>query len=215
MGYVITSDDNYLHPRVVYDSEEAGEGWKHAMTLAPWIIGSMVRLINEHKILVEEKRIGLGQRMEADRIRKKYRHKSTFIPKPYYRLVLKDSTIEDAGKRKDALGPPRTLSFRHDRESHDRYYVRRGPLPLDEKKAAKLEKAGYRIWTLDRPGAEVLEQLARRGMPPKRSDEWMAVLVRRIAEQIIGDPKLPYVPALRVPKAADTASAKLTGSAGT
>lgn len=213
-GYVITTNDNYLHPCVLYDSEEVGNTWSNSMTLAPWIIGASVRLINEHKILVEEKRLGLGHRMEADRIRKKYKHKGAFVPKPYYRLVLKDATIQDEGKRDDALGPPRTLSFRHDRESHDRYYVRRGPLPIDEKRASKLEKAGYRIWTLDRPGAEVLEQLARRGMPLKRADEWMAVLVRRISEQVIGDPRLPYVPAPRVPKTVEAVSSKLTGLGG-
>jgi hypothetical protein len=90
------------------------------------------------------------------------------------------------------------LSYRHDRRGHERCYVRRGPLPLDGKRKAKLERAGYKIWTVGALDAETHQRLAERELPPKRTEEWLALLTRWIDHQVVGAPGLPYIPAVRV-----------------
>jgi hypothetical protein len=198
MVHVITTDDDYLMPIPMYGF---GHGWESASTLTPWVLSSSLKLFNDHKVVIEEKRPGLGQRRQIDKIRKKYRTKQTFIPKPYYVLRLKHETIEDDGKRADGASPVRELSYRYDRRGHERCYIRRGPLPLKEDDREKLEKAGYRIWVYGRPDAVAQEQLSIRHKPPKRADEWLAILTVHIDPRIIGDPSLPYIPAKRMPAA--------------
>ena len=122
------------------------------------------------------------------------------IPKPYYVVRLQKQLIEETGQRTlDRLAKiQRELSYRHDRRGHERCYIRRGKLPLEEKDSKKLLKADYKIWTLDAPDSAAYHQLMERGQPPKAPDEWIAILTRWVDATIVGPEELPYIPAIRM-----------------
>jgi len=161
------------------------------------LVQMIIDIINDHKRFIVEK--GKGKKAQKS-LRKAGKRAGSvgYVPAPYYVVRLKDELVEDIA-RSEHGSRPRFLSHRYDRRGHERCYIRRGPLPLDEETRAKLERAGYEIFTTERPDAENMRRVAERGMRPKAHDEWLAVLTKWISETICGDESLPYVPAVRVP----------------
>lgn len=193
--YLKAGHDEFLVPNVVWADNE----WKSAHSLNPFVVTALNEHILTHQTYVQSHRPGMRARMNFKKVRKSNRKDSKgWLPQPYYVVPVRDKVIEER-QRADESGLGRRLSYRHDREGHERMYLRRGPLPLSSKDAAKLEKYGYTIHTTTRPSAEMLEGMVRRGHKPKGRDEWLAVKVRWIENTVIGDPNLPYVPAVRVP----------------
>jgi hypothetical protein len=194
---VVEREDNYIMPNLVCYRGVWITPW---MSLAPWLATHLVALVNEHRQIIVEQRAGLRIRKAFDKARKKLRVPG-IVPKPYYLVRLEKKLIDDTGARaRSALAKiARELSYRHDRRGHERCYVRRGKLPLEADDAAKMEKTGYRIWTVNEPDAAAYRQLMERGQAPKGAEEWIAVLTRWIDPQIVGPEDKPYIPAIRVP----------------
>jgi len=193
MLHVILEDTDFFLPLAQrYDGS-----WPFGETLAAWLVAQMVDLINEHNTVVINHEP--SQKMKAA-YRKTGKGAPGFLPRPYYTLHLKHSIIDESElEPRSENGFGRTLAYRYDRRGHERCYVARGPLPIDEKTEKKLLKYGYRF-IVGKPDAEDAARLAYRNFPPKRSDEWMAVKVRWIEDVVVGDEKLPYIPAVRVPE---------------
>jgi hypothetical protein len=161
------------------------------------IVQMIIDIINDHKRFIVEK--GKGKKSQkALRKASKKAGSIGYVPAPYYVVRLKDELVEDIA-RDEHGSRPRFLSHRYDRRGHERCYVRRGPLPLDPELYAKLQKAGYKIFTTADPDAETYRRLMRRQMKPKSHDEWLAILTKWIEATVCGDESLPYVPAVRVP----------------
>lgn len=185
--------DNFLVPVACYRTG----GWDSARTLNPWVCHSMIELLNSHRVVIEQGKPLLSMKVAFKRQSKKMDDRA--IPPPYYTLQMTDAYIEPKPPSNGKAGTGRALTYRHDREGHERVLVHRGPLPLGDERI-KLEKRGYRI-TTGQLSAGDAERLSKRRKPPKRVDEWVAVKSIWIAEDIVPhDDSLPYVPAVRVPQ---------------
>lgn len=194
MLHVITTATDYFLPLVQRNNGR----WLFGETLAAWLAPQLVDLINEHNTVVLNHEPTPQMRANYNKAGKGVRG---FIPKPYYTVRLKHKIIDEAeeNKRTSETGLGRILGHRYDRRGHERCYVHRGPFPIDEKTEQKLLRYEYRF-ILGKPDAEDAARLGSRALPPKRSDEWMAIKVRWIEDMVVGDEKLPYVPAVRVPE---------------
>lgn len=200
MIQIVEAEDNYTLPVMtcehgIWDSPE----W----SLHPWVINHLVSILGEHQKFTVTKAPGLGFKKDLQKLGKRVGIPD-MIPRPYYLLrMTRNQVIETSERENRRLSAiRRELSYRHDRMHHERCYIRRGKLPLDEKEAKKLAKADYKIWTLENPDAAACVQLMKRGQPPKGTDEWLAILTRWIDDQVVGSEELPYVPAIRIPSLA-------------
>jgi hypothetical protein len=162
-----------------------------------FIVKLIIDIINDHRRFVVQK--GKGAK-SMKRLRKAAEKAESvgYVPAPFYVVRLQDKLVEDVLREKCA-SRPRILGHRYDRRGHERCYIRRGPLPLDDELRAKLEKTGYRIFTTEYPDAGTNRRMAERGLQLKQYDEWVAILVKWIKHTVCGDESLPYVPAVRVP----------------
>jgi len=120
------------------------------------------------------------------------------LPPPYYTIVIRDKIIEEK-VRGLGKGPGSPLSYRHDVRAHESVRIARGDLPLDEKLRKKLAvNPNRRIYTTEPLSAEDASRLAKRGVRPKRHDEWLSILVAQVTAHISpSDTKLPYIPGVR------------------
>lgn len=199
---VVAIAERLAPPPDVNGVESHGE-WMHPWHHTPWIVNALLSFIHEHKTLVIEQH--MSKKLKRSVTKQTKAHGFDIIPRPYYLVPLKNITVKDAARRSVGLvGRRAPLSYRHDRRGHERVFIQRGPLPLEDKKRKALEKktgtppVGYKVFTVENLDAESARFMMERKLPPKRVDEWVAVKVRYIGQQVIGDNSLPYVPAVRV-----------------
>lgn len=170
-------------------------GWMHPADLSPWTCQMILSFINSFGS-VEERSPSSTIRNERDKKTKQLAVPLP-IPKPYYVVKLKKSTVRCDEER----GAPQKsweLTFQHDVRGHDRVFVERGPLPMREEIRDKLIKRGYRIY-VDRPLKSYdKKRLLQRNHPLPRRDEWVALLVIWVKSFRKGPPDAPYVPSIRV-----------------
>jgi len=196
-----TSMERVRHPD--FDAERGH--WHTMFDTTPWIIPTLIQMVNENRTFVLETTIPDFPR-EFKRTRKqlgiKGGHRRHHIPPPFYTVTMRSKIVRE--KKQDFIpGLGRQRTYRSDVREHERVRVQRGKLPLDPKTRAKLEKPRrggnqYRIYTLEPLSPSDAHMLATREIPPKRSDEWLAILVTVIEEHVSpANPELPYVPGLR------------------
>jgi hypothetical protein len=189
VGYVAEA---IRHPNV---------GFLETFDLAPWYIPKLVEFITSHKMYVLEQDVPLDIKRQARKARKAtkkgYHPNALWSPSPYYRLRMKDTVLrEKTPNLFPQPGKPRT--YRTDVVGHDRLYVRRGPLPLDDKKRAVLVAREYKIYENTMPPPETTGTMIRKGHTRKLPEEWVAVREIWIDDHMnVNDPELPYVPAIR------------------
>jgi len=171
------------------------------VALEPWILTSLVDIINDHRTFMLESYVTGQQRARYKDERKTMGLKPNspaYTPPPFYKLKLTSKVIQE--KVRLGFSRPRLpVSYRTDVRAHERCRIRRGILPIDPEVAADLTKRGYRIFGNNPLDADTLRRLYERGVPFKRSDEWLAIKVSWVREHFTSnDPNLPYVPATRV-----------------
>jgi len=178
-------------------------GWVRCeFNLEPWILPSLIKIINDHRTFIIENTMSRGLRKDYKRNRKGMGikpNKRAYAPPPYYTLRMKSKLIRDkVRKHLPKPAPPKT--YKTDVRAHERCRVSRGLLPLDPETGAKLRKRGYKIFTTNSLDLDTYRRLHERGQPYKKADEWLALLVTWVEEHMTSnDPQLPYVPAVRVP----------------
>jgi hypothetical protein len=182
---------------------DPNSGWSFSeFNLEPWILPGLIKIINDHRTFIIETPLSSGQRQHYKRNRKKLGGKSGragYTPPPYYTLRLKNKLIRDK-VRKGLPKPATPRSYRTDVRGHERCRIMPGTLPLDPELGAKLNKRGYKIFTINDLDADTLRRLHERGLPYKKADEWLAILTSWIGEHFnTSDESLPYIPACRVP----------------
>jgi len=173
-------------------------GWSEPLCASRFVIQELVRKINDNRVIVSHVR-GFKHRNLWKKHQKKLRFKRK-MPPPYYRLAVSPQyvTREEIGhSTKDVL-----WSHRWDVEAHDRYYIKRGSLPIDPDQELSLTtptKAGnaYQIWKTGEPPSWVNRALAERHLHPKRVGEWIAVMRIRVPATVKGPKDKPYIPASR------------------
>jgi hypothetical protein len=173
--------------------------WTNVAFLFPWIVNSMLTFIHDHKTTIIESAPTHGIRRDYDRLAKQMGG-TLIIPRPFYTVPMRDKVIINRAARKAVYGVQKRtpLTYRHDRRGHERCLIQRGQMPMAEETRTKLEKRGYKIFTINPVDAETNRLLAERGQRPKRADEWLATLVSWVTPTIVGPVDAPYVPAVRV-----------------
>lgn len=187
--------------------------WYQPASLDPWILGMLVRSINDHKKIIQGYQPTLGQRLDRKKASKLARQLLP-LPAPFYMVNLKDELMTHPSKKAGEL-PGRAVEWSHrwDVRGHECVRIERGQLPLDPALRHKLKKRGYNIYegvALPSASAEeplaadnnvVLQDFARmtkRGFRPPGPGEWLAVLSYWREAMIKGPADKPYVPSARV-----------------
>jgi len=120
--------------------------------------------------------------------------------RPWYKVNLHVSTAPRSNasietETADQLG--RAIRFRHDRRAHERLFLHRGELPLDNARREQFAARGYALWVDHDPDENVSELMELRGHEPKKPGEWIATRIVRIEATVVGDEALPYYPGVR------------------
>jgi hypothetical protein len=182
--------------------------WTHPLTLAPWFVNALAEWVNDHKVVsVEEVPRTIGFKRMCERVNKKRARVARPVPPHYYAVTMRDQLImeEDFDKRFPKRRSHMVIDWQHRWlvTAHDRIRVKRGPLPLDPKVEKDLRrprqgsKNRYLVFKDSHPQGELAKELWRRGVKPKREDEWMAVLVSRITDYVKGPDDKPLIPSTR------------------
>jgi hypothetical protein len=171
--------------------------WNAPYTLAPWIIPSLIRWVNEHKTVVEDTR-GLSYRLGVKKWAKKNKIKR-LPPPPYYTVRMHDKTLKETAKQGFVSRYKECYEYNHRWTVRGHYMVRvrRGSLPMDSELELKLRNRKYKIFIHDGPDMETWQHLRNRGIQPKRVDEWMAVLVSWRRDYVKGPEDKPLIPSVR------------------
>jgi hypothetical protein len=197
-------DGNGSNPCILIDSIRTHpNGWARSETnLEPWVLPHLIQIINEHRTFVLETQMPSGLRHQYKDRRKEMGLKQgqwAYTPPPYYTLKLQTKVIQER-VRKGLSHPRGPMAYRTDVRAHERCRIHRGKLPLDPDLRDKLIKRGYKIFTTNELDKDTLYRLQERGLAFKRADEWLAVLTSWVESHFTSnDPKLPYVPACRLP----------------
>lgn len=200
------ASDEVMFTFSAYPERIDGE-WTHPLTLAPWITGALAEWVNDHKVVsVEEVPRTLGFKRMCERVNKRRYKVRRPVPPHYYAVTMKDQLLmEEDFDRRFPTRQRAVIDWRHRWlvTAHDRIRVKRGPLPMDPKLEAKLRKPrpgsgnSYLIFKDSHPQSDLAKELWRRGVKPKRDDEWMAILVSRIGDYVKGPEDRPLIPSTR------------------
>lgn len=232
-GFLVSHDGLVSEIGVAYEYDEsmAGNGkifylvesvrrmansniWPTPATLVPWLVPALIAYVNEYRKFVVE-------RPPNQDLRRKYRaaglalKKKRPIPQPYYTVYLKSEKIIETWEsmvKKSKPGTSFEYGHRFDVRGHERCYIRRGPLPLEEKDRKKLIARGYTVYTINPMTNEDMYRLTERGLPPKSRNEWLAIKTKWIDADIRPHrPGLPYIPAVRKPSKKERPELRRTG----
>lgn len=204
-GYVFEFYRMRLHDGtsgIVMESLRTPElGFIATFDLAPWYLPKLVEFIASHRMYVLEQDLSPDNTKRAKQVKrrtdKRYHPGSRWMPRPYYRMRMKHTVIQEKSRNLFPQ-PGKARTYRTDVVGHDRHLVRRGDLPLDPKQRAVLLNRGYQIFENTFLPAPLVEVLVRKGHHRKLPHEWMAVKEIWIDQHMnVNDESLPYVPALR------------------
>lgn len=176
-----------------------GSSWVNADHESPWVVDSLVRLVNEHRRIVELRPRGLSEKMLEKKLKKNGVRIPGPVPPPFYIVNL---TAEYIKQNKKSIFPPRRRVWSHqwDVRGHEAVRVMRGPLPIDGKLERKLRRRRYKIFTVGEVDPDAWRLLGQRRIEPKKATEWMAILAWWRDSFVKGPKDKPYVPAAhRVP----------------
>lgn len=203
---------SYFMVEPIYASGRWGEpeddpstGWLHPFSVYPWLVNAVVRIVNANDTLVKGVSPGLWDRTRGKKIKKEYRVLGSAIPRPYYPVDLRSSTLTEtvSSTFKAARKLVELRSYRSMVRGHWMTKYLRGKLPLEDTVRTKLLKrrgsgSRYKIWTtVNPPDAEALEVLARHGQRGPQPGEWVATLRSWRREHVKGPEDAPFVPSTR------------------
>jgi hypothetical protein len=173
-------------------------GWKHPLDLNPWICNAI------HHHLADFKQIVVERNWRPHQAKQLIEPPGTIVirptpPKPYYVVKLQSQVIERNFRESMKQTRRRVeLSHRFPVRGHSRIRIRRGPLPLPAREKELLAKRRYSIYTINPLSAEHAALLADRGIPGKKANEWMAILVSWVRNYEKGPEDKPLIPSIRL-----------------
>lgn len=174
-----------------------GLKWDRPHTMTPWIVNALVSYVNEHKRLVEQRPNGFAQQSLFKKMSKKLAMKPP-VPPPFYVVFLKDEYVREHARQR-ASSIKRHIDWQHrwSVRGHDCVRFVRGSLPLDPELEKDLLARKYKVFTVEQPDSETFMALAKRGVPPKAADEWMAVLMYWRDSFVKGPADRPLIESVR------------------
>jgi len=212
----IRDDSGQLIAAIWFDPLRHPSGWvRSEFNLEPWILPQLIKIINDHRTFILESSMSRNLRKDYKKNRKGMGikpDKRAYTPPPYYTLRMKSKIIRQK-VRKALPRPSLPRTYKTDVRAHERCRIARGTLPLDPETGAKLKKRDYKIFTTNALDLDTYRRLSERGLPYKKADEWLAIKVTWVETHMSSnDPKLPYIPAVRVPGEIHLKPKKPTGS---
>lgn len=112
-------------------------------------------------------------------------------PPDLYPYVLRSSVRTDGGDGPGKVRDP--MTHRTDVMAHERLLVRRGPLPIPEKKYEYYIKNGFKVFSDTGLDGSLRRKLTIKGHALKRRDEWLVVKTIWIKQHMnSNDEALPY-----------------------
>lgn len=200
-GTVIEVAFDAAHEDVVLRPVADARGWLPGASVIPWAATLVVAALNDYRTIIHEhEKIPYSTRQKFHD--KSRQAKRQYLPRPFYSVELKDMVIDDHAKKLPRLTVPVEWSHRWDVRGHEVLYVRRGSLPLPERKRREYAKEGFEVFEYPTVvSAEAYSVLVRKGEPPLREGEWLAVkkLWRASYIKPAGRDDLPYIPSTRKP----------------
>ena len=182
---------------VVWSPTQETAGWRHPYDHNPWVCHALHQHLLDFRTFIVERewkphqtnRPGDGPPTVVER---------RAIPKPYYLVKLKSQVIEKGFRT--ALPRRRKFEYQHQFKvrGHYRVRIKRGTLPMPEEAREILAQRGYTIYTLGQMSQEHTHMLLERGIPVKRTNEWLAILVSWVKDYTKGPADGPFVPSVRV-----------------
>lgn len=171
--------------------------WASPLSLTPFFLHALVHAVNDSRGFVvpvlqtfgsrrtfKQAADGLGLRMP---------------PPKFYTVHLRQHLTRRYVR--DAIGePPEKPNWSHrwDVRKHERVRVQRGPLPMAPRLKEGLVRRGYVVYDTKLPSPVDAIRMHERDHAPKTPDEWVALLVTKVADHIKGPEDLPYVPSSRM-----------------
>jgi len=179
--------------------DQRGWSYQHSMT-GPWFITLLVQALQDFRTVIKGESPSMTTRQmykDASRVAKRQ-----FLPRPYYTVRLADLVIEEKVRALPTIKIPVEWSHRWSVRAHDRLYVRRGQLPLSEKKRKSFAREGFEVFVDPKDvSSEAYSIIIRKGIQPLQLGEWMAVKRTPIEHRIqpLNRQDLPYIPSTRKP----------------
>lgn len=195
VAFDATNNDVVLRP--VADEH----GWLPGASVIPWVATLVIAALNDYRTIVNaHEKIPYSTRQKFHD--KSKQAKRQYLPRPFYSVELKDMVIDDHAKKLPRLTVPIEWSHRWDVRGHEVLYVRRGPLPLPERKRREYAKEGFAVFEKpEEVTGDAYSILVRKGQPPLRAGEWLAVKKGWRAAYVkpAGRDDLPYIPSTHKP----------------
>jgi hypothetical protein len=207
-----SAGETYFMVEPIYASGRWGEpeddpntGWLHPFSVYPWLVDAVVRIVNANDTLVKGLKPGLWDRARGKKIKKEYRVSGSAIPRPYYPVELRSSTLTDtvSSTFKGVRKLVEARSYRSMVRGHWMTKYLRGKLPLEAAVRTKLLKrrgsgSRYKIWTaVNPPDTQAMEVLTRHGQRGPQPGEWVATLRSWRRDHVKGPEDAPFVPSTR------------------
>lgn len=215
LAFVVTKDEEYTLIETWSPEQERKKGltaicemhegnWAtpYALTSTPWMVCWIVDWINDHQTVIEEATRSFDYRRRFKKEAEKLKIRRP-IPTPFYTVHMKDQQIREEEwlekfRRRMASKIRQVPQHQYDVRAHTVVRYQRGQLPLEPKLEKQLRRDSRRkIFTTGKVDEETAAHLAKRGVKPKRVDEWMAVLIYRKKDHRRGPKDGPYIPSVR------------------
>lgn len=196
-----TMDDEEGKPKIISHAIHRWSEatlWRHPYSLTPWIVTAVVAAVNEHQTLVVEGKRSWDDRKLFKKAARRIGVKHP-IPPSYYTVYMRDKQIEASARREFRRQLDVEWSHRWDVRGCEVVRIRRGTMPIDPKLLRRLERRGYKVFTMDRPDADSYRALMARDVSPPKSDEWIAVLISWRKPHVKGPEGKPYIPSVHKP----------------
>lgn len=176
--------------------------WEYPCTMAFFVIPAIVDVINEYnKSFVQKSDYpkSFRRKISKDHKRSLPRKKGRSILPAYYVIDVMPKSLKRSISRatRNVVKLGHKLSYRHDRDAHERVLVRRGELPLSVEEERTLTLRGYTLYTEGQPNTNDQDRLVRRRLPLRQHGEWLALKTSWVRSTVVGDESLPYKPAVR------------------
>lgn len=181
-----------------YLVEHKNKEWLMPYTLAPWIVSALIDWINEHQTVVQDDSRLPSYMRVVKKALKEFRQ-ARDAPPPYYTVYMRDLVINKSVRKTFSSRFKKIIDWSHRWEVRGHYMVRikRGAIPIDPKLDKVLRKRKYQVYTEENPPFDTWQKLEARGVPLKRANEWLAVLVSFRQDFVKGPEDKPLVPSVR------------------
>lgn len=171
--------------------------WQHSLSLAPFVLHSMIDCINDHQTtVVAQRKLSFHSQ---SRIRKGLLDLGLKkpIPPPFYTVHLRDKVIKEMIKGYGAGALRAKYAHRFDVRGHWCFKIYRGQMPMDIDFETDLDKLNYSIFKTKPLDDVTIEALRERGQPPRADNEWIAIKRFWKNSYVKGPEDGPYVPSTR------------------